>query len=101
MENFFFDPNNKLVVVYYNGGKPPYLFWIHTDVTLSGLNGQLDQINRQLNYKDIRMVDGVEYRRPSTDLAGSVRFNQMKHMNDDDVRTMFVIFGEYSTRGPI
>ena len=31
--------------------KPPHLLKIHTDVTLSGLKGQLDQIKRQLNYR--------------------------------------------------
>ena len=36
-----------------------------------------------------------------TDSAGSVWFSQMKLMNDDDVRTMFSIFGQFSTRGPI
>jgi len=46
-------------------------------------------------------VDGVEYRRPSMDSAGSVRFSWMKLMNDNDVRTMFSIFGQFSTRGLI
>jgi hypothetical protein len=45
-------------------------------------------------------MDGVEHRRPSIDSVGSVRFNRMKLMNDD-VRTMFSIFGQYSNRGPI
>ena len=61
----------------------------------------MNQINLELNYRDTRMVYGVEYRRPSTDSAKSVRFNRMKLMNDDDVRTMFLIFGQYNTRGPI
>jgi hypothetical protein len=100
MENSVFHPNTKLVAVYYNGGKPPHLFRIPTDITLSGLKGQLNQINLELNYRDTRRVDGVESRRPSIDSAGSVRFSQMKLMNDD-VRTMFLIFGQNSTRGPI
>jgi len=100
-ENFVFDPNTKLTIVYYNGGKPPHLFRIRTDHTLSGLKGQLDQINRQLNYRDTQRVDGVEYWRPSTDSAERVWFSRMKLMRDDDVRTMFSIFGQYNTRGPI
>lgn len=44
---------------------------------------------------------GVEFRRLSTYSAGSVQFSWMKLMNNDDVRTMFSIFGQYSTRGPI
>jgi len=61
MENSVFDLKTKLVAVYYNGGKLPHMFRIHIDVTLSGLKDQLDQINRQLNYIDTEMVDGVEY----------------------------------------
>ena len=69
MENSAFDPNTKLAAVYYNGGKPPHLFRISIDVTLSGLKGQLNQSRTQ------RRVDGVEYRRLSTDSAGSVQFS--------------------------
>jgi len=39
------------------------------DGTLSGLKDQLDQINHKLNHRDTRRVDGVEYARPSSDLA--------------------------------
>ncbi|KEH34048.1 hypothetical protein MTR_3g058650 [Medicago truncatula] len=94
MENFVFDPNTKVAAVYYNGEKPPHLFGMPTDVTLSRLKSELNQINLELNYKDTWRVDGVEYRRSSE----SVRFSQMKLMNDDDIRTMFSIFGQY---GPI
>ncbi|AES95398.1 hypothetical protein MTR_5g025030 [Medicago truncatula] len=63
---------------------------IHTDVTISRLKDQLDQINRQLNHKDTRRVDDVEYRHPSTDSARSVWFSRMKLMNDDDLDTLLV-----------
>ncbi|AES63674.1 hypothetical protein MTR_2g011320 [Medicago truncatula] len=52
MENSVFDPKTKVAAVYYNGWKTYHLFRIRTDVTLSRLKGQLDQINRQLNYRD-------------------------------------------------
>ncbi|AES98327.1 hypothetical protein MTR_5g067090 [Medicago truncatula] len=42
MENSIFDLNTKLATVYYNGGKPPHLFRISTNVTLSGLKGKFD-----------------------------------------------------------
>jgi len=61
MEFAGFDPNTKLAAVYYTGGKQPHLFRIRNDVTLSGLKDELDQINRQLNHKDMRRVVGVEY----------------------------------------
>jgi len=97
MEFLAFDPNTKLAAVYYNGGKPPHLFRIRNDVTLSGLKDQLDQIN----HKDMMRVVGVEYRCPLFDSAGSLRLSRMKLTNDDDVRTMFSVFGHHSTRGPI
>ena len=97
MEFPCFDPNTKLAAVYYNGGTPPHLFRIRNDVTLSGLKDQLDQIN----HKDMMRVVGVEYRCPLFDSAGSLRLSRMKLTNDDDVRTMFSVFGQHSTRGPI
>ncbi|AES59417.1 hypothetical protein MTR_1g019220 [Medicago truncatula] len=60
-----FDPNTKLVAVYYNGGTPPHLFRIRDDVTLFEL-------------KEDRMK-----------------------LKNDDVRTMFYVFVQHSTRGPI
>ena len=101
MEFTGFNPNTKLAAIYYNGGTPPHLFRIRNDVTLSGLKDELDQINRQLNHRDTRRVVGVEYRCPLSDSAGSLRFSRMKLTNDDDVRTMFSVFGHHSTRGPI
>jgi len=96
-----FDPNTKLAAIYYNGGTPPHLFRTHNDVTLSGLKDELDQINRQLNHRDTRKMVGVEYRCPMSDSARSLRFSRMKITNDDDVRTMFSVFGQHSARGPI
>jgi len=49
MENYVFDSNTKLVAVYYNVGELPFLFRISTDVTLSRLKGQLNQINVKLD----------------------------------------------------
>ena len=102
MENPIFDSNTKLAAVYYNEGKPPHLLRIPKDVTLAGLKSQLNQINLELNYRDTQRVNNVEYRRSSTDSGGSVQFIQMKlSSDDDDVRTMFSIFCQYSTRVPI
>jgi len=101
MELPSFDPNTKIAAVYYNGRTPHHLFRIRNDVTLSGLKDELDQINHQLNDRDTRRVVGVEYRCPLFDSAGSLRFSRMKLTNDDGVRTMFSVFGQHSTRGPI
>jgi len=101
MEFPCFDLNTKLAAVYYNGGTPPHLFRIRKDVTLSGMKDELDQINRQLNHRDTRRVVGVEYRCSLSDSAGSLQFSRMKLTNNDDMRTMFSVFGQHSTRGPI
>jgi len=101
MEIFVIDPDTKLVAVYYNGGTPSHLFRIGTDVTLFGLKDQLDQINRELNHRDTRRVDGVEYQCPSIDSVETVRFSRMKLMNDDGVRNRFSVFDQYSIKTPI
>jgi len=81
-------------------GTPPHLYRICNGVTLSGLKDELDQINRQLNHRDTRRVVGVEYQCPVSDSAGSLRFSRMK-LTNDDVRTMFSVCGQHSTRRPI
>jgi hypothetical protein len=101
MDIYVIDLNTKLAAVYYNGGKSPYLFRICTDVTLYGLKDRLDQTNCQLNHRDTTRVNGVEYRRLSTDSTETLRFSRMKLMNNDDMRTMFLIFGQYNTKGSI
>jgi len=101
MDIYVIHLNTKLAAVYYNGGKSPYLFRNRTDITLYGLNDHLDQTNRQLNHRDTRRVNDIEYRCPSTDSTETLRYSWMKLMNNDDVRTMFSIFGRYNTKGPI
>jgi len=54
------DRNTKLAAVFYNGGKPN-LFRVWVDVMLVDLKDHLDQINRRLNHRDTRRVDGVGY----------------------------------------
>jgi len=98
MEICVINRNIKLTAVYYNGGESPHLFKIRTNVTLSGLKDELDQINRQLNHIDTRRVDGVDYRRPSIDSIGTPWFSQMKLASNDYVRTMLLIFGQYITK---
>ncbi|KEH41036.1 hypothetical protein MTR_1g041105 [Medicago truncatula] len=85
MATSIIDLNTKLVAIYCNGGKP-HLFRVRNDVTFSG---------------DTRRVDDVEYRHPSISSIRVVQFSQMKLMNDNDVRTMFSIFGQCSTKCPI
>jgi len=65
MDTSIIDINIKLVIVYCNRGKL-HMFRIRNDVTLSELKDELNQINRQLNHKDTRRVDGVDYRCPLT-----------------------------------
>lgn len=70
-------------------------------MSLSGLKDYLDQINGHLNHINTRRVDIIKYRRLSVDSNGSVQFTQMKLRNNNDVRTMFSISGQYSSKGSI
>jgi hypothetical protein len=94
--------NTHLAAVYFNNGNPN-LFRIHVDVTLADLKQQLDQLNRHLNgHRDTRRVTHIEYRRPSVMEDGRVvSFTNMVLRTDEDVRSMFSIFSQYSTKGPI
>ncbi|MCH97337.1 hypothetical protein A2U01_0018331, partial [Trifolium medium] len=75
---------------------------IHVDVTLADLKHQLSQLNGRLNCHDARRVTDVEYRRPSVcSYDGSIFVTNMKFQNNGDVRTMFSILSQYSTKGLI
>jgi hypothetical protein len=43
----------------------------------------------------------MEYRRLSVCSDGSIQYTNMRLTNDGDVRTMFSIFSQYMTKGPI
>jgi hypothetical protein len=94
--------NTHLAAVYFNK-ETPNLFRIHVHVTLSGLKKQLDELNGRLTgLRDNRRVANVEYRRPSVISDGRVvSFRNMVLRTDDDVKSMFEIFSEHSTKGPI
>jgi len=95
MDIYLVDSNTMLAAVCCNGGKSN-LFRVRVDVTLTDLKDQLDQINRQLNHRNIRRVDDVGYRQPSINSIGRLQFSQMMLTNDDDVRSMFSIFGHHN-----
>ncbi|KAK2361307.1 hypothetical protein QL285_086471 [Trifolium repens] len=90
----------EIVVVCYNNEKPN-LFRIHVYVTLIDLKHQLSQLSGRLNCHNASRVTGVEYLRSSVCSDGNVLFTNMKLQNDGDVRTMFSIFSQYSTKGLI
>jgi hypothetical protein len=93
--------DTHLAAVYFDAGMPN-MFRIAVDSTLSDLNQQLDEINRCCNNRnDDRNVTSVDYRKPSIRSDGSITFSKMQLKNDDDVRTMFSIYSQYSTKGPI
>lgn len=92
--------NSKLTPIYYNEGNLRCLGSTLMTHCLVCRISQLDKIIGRLNHRDIRRMNNVGYRRPSIDLNGSVWFPQMKLQNDD-VRIMFSIFGQYSSKGLI
>ncbi|MCI22866.1 hypothetical protein A2U01_0044044 [Trifolium medium] len=59
------------------------------------------QLNSRIHFRDQRRMTDVEYRRSSVCSDGTVLFTNIKLQNDGDVRTMFSIFSEYMTKGPI
>ncbi|KAK2356974.1 hypothetical protein QL285_094288 [Trifolium repens] len=93
--------DTHIAVVYFDA-ETPNMFRIDVDSTLSDLKQQLDEINRCcINRNDDRNVTSVDYRKPSITSDGSVTFSKMQLKNDDDVRTIFSIFSQYSTKEPI
>ncbi|PNY03036.1 hypothetical protein L195_g026359 [Trifolium pratense] len=76
--------------------------WIQVDVTLVNLKHQLSQLNSHPHFDDSRRVVDVEYRRLSICSNGTIRLvHQHETSKRDDVRTMFSIFSQYSTKGSI
>ncbi|PNX58696.1 hypothetical protein L195_g051042, partial [Trifolium pratense] len=92
---------STLAAVYYNHGKP-ILFRINDDETFVGLKQQLNQLNRTVNNRnDNRTVSSLKYRKSSIGSDGRITFTDMMLENNDEIQTMFSIFEQYSTRGPI
>lgn len=56
-------------------------------------------MNGLLNYFSTRRVTSVEYRLLLIGSDGHVKFTKMKLQNNNDVRTMFSIFGRYTFNG--
>jgi len=75
MNTFSVDINTKPASVYYNSGKIN-LFRVHVDVTLSGLNDQLDQIKWCLNHIDTKWLEKVKYCCSSIDIDKRVWFTR-------------------------
>jgi len=80
--------------VCFNGGNPN-LFKVRDDVTLKELTDQLDEINQRLNHIDTSRVEYVWYERPSFDSDGRLSFSRPE-LTNDDMRSMFSIFGQHS-----
>ncbi|KAK2388663.1 hypothetical protein QL285_062320 [Trifolium repens] len=93
--------DTHLAAVYFDGEKPN-MFRIFVDATLVDLKQQLDEINRCcINPNDDRTVTNVEYRKPSMGSDGSLTFTNMKLEKNEDIRTMFSVYSQYSTKRPI
>jgi len=74
----------------------PQMFKVqYTNVTLKGLKDQLDEINQGLNPEDTRRVKYIWYERPTLD-DGRITFSRLELKNDDDVRSIFLIFWQHN-----
>lgn len=60
---------------------------------------RINRINQLFTHMKLGRKSAVQ--RPSINSVGRVQFSHMKLKNDDDVRTMFSIFGPYNTKGMI
>lgn len=61
----------------------------------------LSIIVHQTSQMEAMRVENVEYHGPSNISNGSVWFTHMKLKKDNNVRIMFLIFGQYSSKEPI
>ena len=84
--------NSFSVCIRFNGGNPHMFKVRYINVTLKALKDQLDEINQGLNPGDTRRVEYIWYERPTLD-DGRITFSRLELKNDDDVRSMFSIFG--------
>jgi len=81
--------------VRFNGGNPQLLKVRYINVTLKCLKDQLNEINQGLNPKDTRRVKYVWYELPMFD-EGRISFSRLELTNDDDARSMFLIFCQHN-----
>jgi len=72
----------------FNGGEPQRLKVRCLGVTLRGLKDELNEFNQGVNPGDTRMVEYVQYKRPTLD-EGRVSFSWVELMNAENVTSMF------------
>jgi len=77
-----------------DGNSQMFKVW-YINVTLKGLEDQLDEINQGLNPEDTRRVKYIWYERPTMD-DGKITFSHLELKNNDDVRRMFSIFWQHN-----
>ncbi|AES65211.1 40S ribosomal S10-like protein, putative [Medicago truncatula] len=83
------------VCVRFNGGNPRMFKVRYINVTVKGLKNQLDEINKELNPRDTRRVEYIWYERSTLD-DERITFSRLELKNDNDVRSMFLIFWQRS-----
>ena len=79
------------ICIRFNGGNPQMFKVRYINVTLKSLKDQLDEINQGLNPGDSRRVEYIWYEHPTLD-DRRLTFSWLELTNDDNVRSMFLIF---------
>ncbi|XP_058761212.1 uncharacterized protein LOC131634558 [Vicia villosa] len=88
-----------LTFVYFSSGYLiPLQFRFLRDTPFAEL---IPTLNSLLQYLENQKVVKLEYRSPSFDDEGNVKFTPFEIKNDDDLKIMWTTFQRYSSKGPI
>ena len=88
-----------LAFVYFSSGySTPFHFRFSQDTPYVEL---ITILNSLLQYPENRKVVKLEYRSPSLDTEGKVKFTPFELKNDDNLEVMWSIFQRYSSKGLI
>ena len=87
-----------LAFVYFSGEMSPLQFRFSQDTPLDEL---ITILNSLLQYPENRKVVKLEYRSPSLDTEGKVKFTPFELKNDDDLEVMWETFQQYANKGLI
>jgi len=82
------------VCIRFNSGNPQMFKVWYINVTLKDLKDQLDEINQWLNHGDTRRVEYIWYERPTDNRR--ITSSRLELKNDDDMRSMFLIFWQHN-----
>ena len=88
-----------LAFVYFETGYPmPFQFRFSRDTPFAEL---IPSLNTLLHYPENRKVVKLEYRSPSLNDEGGIKFTPFEIKNDEDLAVLWTTFDRFSSKGPI